>query len=121
MKTLLKSEEAVQFLATIALFSQLDYAWWVFPALLFLPDVSMLGYLVSPRIGAFTYNFGHHKGLAVALGILGWWLGNSTLELTGVILFAHASFDRIWGYGLKYPDAFKHTHLGGLDGEVGGV
>jgi hypothetical protein len=114
MKTLLKSEEAVQFLATIGLFAQLDYAWWVFPALLLLPDLSMVGYLVSPRVGAFTYNLGHHKGLALGLGVLGLELGNPALELTGLILFAHATFDRIWGYGLKYPDAFKHTHLGTL-------
>lgn len=31
--------------------------------------------------------------------------------LAGVILFAHASMDRIFGYGLKYADDFKHTHL----------
>jgi hypothetical protein len=31
---------------------------------------------------------------------------------TGTLLFTHASFDRILGYGLKYFDSFKHTHLG---------
>jgi hypothetical protein len=24
--------------------------------------------------------------------------------------------DRIFGYGLKYPDAFQHTHLGWIGG-----
>ncbi|MBC7890705.1 MAG: DUF4260 domain-containing protein [Sphingobacteriaceae bacterium] len=112
MKNLLKSEELLQFLASIALFSTLDYAWWVFPALLFIPDVSMLGYLISPRWGAYTYNIGHHKGLAVALGVAGLFLHLPALELTGLMLFAHASFDRLMGYGLKHTDAFKHTHLG---------
>ncbi|TAG51385.1 MAG: DUF4260 family protein, partial [Runella slithyformis] len=32
----------------------------------------------------------------------------------GIILFAHSAMDRIAGYGLKYEDAFKHTHLGWL-------
>jgi len=34
--------------------------------------------------------------------------------LVGLIIYGHASFDRIMGYGLKYRDAFKHTHLGWL-------
>jgi len=114
MKNLLKSEELLQFLASIALFSTLDYAWWVFPALLFIFDVSMLGYLISPRWGAYTYNLGHHKGLAMALGVAGLFLQLPALELTGLMLFAHASFDRMMGYGLKHSEAFKHTHLGKL-------
>ena len=27
-------------------------------------------------------------------------------------MVSHASFDRVFGYGLKYEDAFRHTHLG---------
>lgn len=114
MKNLLKSEELLQFLAAIGLFSTLDFAWWVFPALLFLPDVSMIGYLVSPRFGAITYNLGHHKGLAVVVALAGFFRHLPGLELAGIILFAHSSFDRLLGYGLKYGDDFKHTHLGRL-------
>ncbi|MDA1193538.1 MAG: DUF4260 family protein, partial [Candidatus Poribacteria bacterium] len=33
----------------------------------------------------------------------------------GAILIGHSAFDRLLGYGLKYPDAFKHTHLDGFD------
>jgi hypothetical protein len=29
-----------------------------------------------------------------------------------VIWVAHIGFDRLLGYGLKYPTAFKDTHLG---------
>ena len=35
-------------------------------------------------------------------------------QLPGIILFGHASMDRIFGYGLKFSDNFKHTHLGNL-------
>jgi hypothetical protein len=34
------------------------------------------------------------------------------LQLAGIILFTHSSMDRVFGYGLKYPDSFNNTHLG---------
>nr|WP_317235731.1 DUF4260 family protein [Niabella hibiscisoli] len=30
----------------------------------------------------------------------------------GVVLFGHASLDRVAGYGLKYNNGFAFTHLG---------
>jgi hypothetical protein len=57
MKNLLKREEVGLFLLSILLFSQLPYAWWVFPACILLPDFSMLGYLANPKTGAWCYNF----------------------------------------------------------------
>lgn len=112
MKNLLKLEELGQFVLSIFLFNQLDYAWWVFPACILLPDLSMVGYLTNPKIGAWLYNFFHHKLIAIAILILGFWLNNPLLTLAGVILFGHSAMDRIFGYGLKYNDNFKHTHLG---------
>lgn len=114
MKTNLKIEELAQFLLGIFLFSQLNYSWWWFPALLLLPDIGMLGYLINTKIGAFIYNIFHHKAIAIVLGLIGFYSSNSFLILIGVILFSHASFDRVFGYGLKYPDSFKNTHLGSI-------
>ena|SRR5690606_109365 len=114
MKTTLKIEELAQFILGIFIFSQLEFAWWWFPALLLLPDIGMFGYLLNPKIGAFTYNVFHHKAIAIAIGLLGFYSDNSWLILIGVILFSHAAFDRIFGYGLKYPDSFKNTHLGSI-------
>ena len=37
---------------------------------------------------------------------------NEYLILVGLMLLAHSSFDRLLNYGLKYPDSFRHTHLG---------
>ena len=82
--------------------------------MILLPDLNMIGYAVNTRIGAATYNFAHHKAVAITVLLSGWYLSNSGVELVGIILFGHASLDRIFGYGLKYPDAFKHTHLGQL-------
>lgn len=112
MKTILKLEELAQFLLSILLFAQLDYAWWVFPACMLLPDVSMVGYLANPRIGAHLYNFFHHKLVGISLFAIGFGLAVPALMLAGAILFGHAAMDRIFGYGLKYPDNFKNTHLG---------
>lgn len=112
MKTLLKLEEFFLFVLSLFLFSQLDYGW-IWYALLFLaPDLSMIGYLANPRIGAWTYNLVHHKGIAVALYVLGALLSVPWLMFAGTILLGHSSLDRVFGYGLKYPDAFQHTHLG---------
>ncbi len=112
MKNLIKFEELFMFAFSIFLFTKLNFAWWWYPVLLFMPDFSMLGYLVNPQIGAWTYNFVHFKGLGVAVYVLGIILANPALQLAGLILFGHSSMDRILGYGLKYSDSFQHTHLG---------
>lgn len=115
MKNLLRLEELVQFIFGIVMFCALDYAWWVFPALLLLPDIGMLGYLINPKVGALLYNIFHHKGLAILTILLGYFFLGEFYTLIGVILFSHAAMDRCFGYGLKYPDSFSNTHLGNLE------
>ena len=112
MKNLIKLEELFMFGLSIFLFAQLDYSWWWYPALLLVPDLSMIGYLVSPSMGALTYNFIHHKGLGISVLAMGIMLASQPLQLAGLILFGHSSMDRILGYGLKHSDSFQHTHLG---------
>lgn len=112
MKSSIKLEEFGMFVLGIYLFIQLDYAWWWFLVLILLPDIGMLGYLINTKIGAITYNVLHHKGLALLIYFFGMYFDIDMLKLTGVILFAHSSMDRLFGYGLKYPDSFKNTHLG---------
>lgn len=114
MKTLLKFEEALMFGLGIYLFSLLDYQWWWFLVLILAPDIGMLGYLFGNKIGAFCYNIFHHKGLSIAIYLIGIYLSLPLLQLTGIMLFAHASMDRIFGYGLKYNNGFKYTHLGAI-------
>jgi len=112
MKTLLKLEDFAEFVLAIFVFSNLDFAWWWFPALILLPDLSMIGYVVNSKTGAASYNFVHHKGLGIVVGMLGFIYGQEVLVLAGVILFGHSAMDRMFGYGLKYSDDFKNTHLG---------
>lgn len=112
MKNLLKLEELAEALLAVVVFTQLPYAWWWLPALFLLPDLSMLGYLMGPRVGAFSYNLLHHKALAMAVGLAGWWLSLPLLLLAGTVLLFHSAFDRLLGYGLKYATGFQYTHLG---------
>ena len=84
-KLWLRLEGLVLLIATIILFSGQGQKWWLYPVLLLVPDIFMLGYLANTKLGAFFYNLGH----------IGW--------------------DRFFGYGLKYDSDFKHTHLGDLN------
>ena len=114
MKNSLKLEEVFMFGLGVYLFSLLPYEWWWFLVLILSPDVGMVGYLFGPKTGAFCYNLFHHKGVAIALYFLGVYFSVTVLQLIGCILFAHAAMDRIMGYGLKYNQGFKFTHLGEL-------
>ena len=112
MKTIIKLEEVGLFILGIYLFSLLNYQWWWFLVLILAPDFSMLGYIVNNKVGALSYNLFHHKGIAVLLYLIGCYLEIEILQLVGVILFSHSSMDRMFGYGLKYEQGFKYTHLG---------
>ena len=116
MKNVVKLEEAAMFILSIFFFSQLHFSWWWYAVLLLTPDLSMLGYLVNTKVGAIAYNLAHHKAVAIGFCLVGYKLANEPLMFAGNLLFGHSSFDRLFGYGLKYQDDFKHTHLGWLPG-----
>jgi hypothetical protein len=119
MKLLIQLEEAAMLGLGIYLFSLLPYVWWVFPALLLLPDVSMIGYAFGSKAGAWLYNLAHHKGIAIGVYILGVYTQSEVLHLAGVILFSHSCMDRLFGYGLKYEKGFTFTHLGEIGPDKG--
>ena len=83
--------------------------------MILLPDIGMLGYLLNTKTGAITYNLFHHKAIALLILFLGWYWNMEWVMLSGIILFGHASLDRVFGYGLKYSDSFQNTHLGQLN------
>jgi hypothetical protein len=112
MKNIIKVEEACMLLVSVILNSQLPYPAWLFWLLFLTPDIGMLGYIINTKIGALSYNLLHHKGVAVLFYLAGLYFSNNALQFTGLLLFAHSSFDRMLGYGLKYSDSFQHTHLG---------
>lgn len=112
MRKIIQLEELAMFLLSIYLFSRLQFSWWWYPALILLPDLSMIGYAFGNKVGAVAYNVVHHKAIAIAVYITGLYLQNEVLQLAGLILFGHSSMDRMLGYGLKTFTGFKFTHLG---------
>ena len=81
------------------------------PALL-APDLSALGYLAGPRVGAVTYNLVHNWAFAVAFALLAVVTHSLWPMLVATVVAAHVGWDRALGYGLKLPTGFQDTHLG---------
>ena len=108
----LRAEGFAVFAAGFAGFVFLGLPWWAFLLLLIVPDVSMVGYLRGPRVGAIVYNVAHDLLSGVAIAGLGLVIGSVPIAAAGAILVAHGGIDRMMGYGLKFPSSFKDTHLG---------
>jgi hypothetical protein len=108
---LLRVEGVVVFFGAIALYISQNASGLLFGLLFFAPDLSMIGYRINPRIGSFTYNAVHTYALPAALMALAlaarWTLGIHV----SLIWLAHIGMDRMLGFGLKYPTAFKDTHM----------
>lgn len=114
-KIVLRIEGMVLFAASIALFAAQGQLWWLYPALLLVPDIFMLGYLRSTNLGSIVYNLGHSYPAAAVLTAIGFAVGSGLTIALGAIWFGHIGWDRMLGYGLKYSTSFKHTHLGDLE------
>ena len=108
----LRAEGAAAFAAGLAGFLFLGLPWWAFALLLIVPDVSMVGYLRGPRVGAILYNVVHDLATGVVVAGVGLAIGSVPVAAAGAVLVAHSGMDRMAGYGLKFPDAFRNTHLG---------
>ena len=108
----LRAEGVATFAAGLAGFLYLGLPWWGFALLLIVPDVSMVGYLRGPRLGAIVYNVAHDLATGAAIAGLGLAIGSVPLAAVGAILVAHSGMDRMMGYGLKLPSGFTDTHLG---------
>jgi len=80
--------------------------------LLLVPDLSAIGYLRCPRLGAFTYNVAHNWALGLAVLGVGLVTASAPIAIAGAVLIAHVGIDRALGYGLKLPTSFQDTHLG---------
>ena len=116
---LLKLEGLAVFLLALVIYWQQSFGWTLFWSTVLLPDLALLGYLVNARVGATAYNFTHSKVLPSALAVVAIVTGNALFSALALIWFVHIGVDRMLGYGLKYPEGFKVTHLGTI-GQMGG-
>jgi hypothetical protein len=110
-RVLLRAEGLAVAVAAVALYFHAGYPWWLFVLLVLAPDLSMVGYLAGPNVGAMAYDAAHTYVLPVVLVTAGV-IGDAEIALQlGLIWFTHIGVDRAVGYGLKYPTGFKDTHL----------
>ncbi|MBX6425304.1 MAG: DUF4260 domain-containing protein [Variibacter sp.] len=111
-RRLLRLEGAALLALALVLYPRVSDSWWLFAALVLLPDLSFLGYLAGPRVGAWVYNAAHVTLGPIALAIAGLLLPAIQLVAVALIWLAHIGGDRLLGYGLKYEAGFGFTHLG---------
>lgn len=110
-RLLLHLEGAAVLIVATAAYFRLGHPWWLFLLLLLAPDLSALGYLAGARAGSVAYNLAHIIVWPLALVAFGWWQGAPMAVAVGFVWLAHIGLDRMVGYGLKYPDAFKANHF----------
>ena len=115
MNILLKIESGVTALLFALLFVIIGgYDWWWLLVLFFAIDISAIGYLISPKVGAMTYNIGHTYVFPSVLFIVFLVTRIDWMQFVSLLWLFHISVDRTIGFGLKYPKGFSFTHLGVL-------
>jgi hypothetical protein len=93
------------------LYFHAGYGWLLLLVLALAPDVSLLGFLGGPRLGAAAYNLAHTEVLPLVLGAVGVVAGDDLAVRLALIWLAHIGLDRAIGYGLRYPSALAQTHV----------
>ena len=112
VRVLLRLEGLALLAAMVVLYSTRGGPWWLFAVLFLAPDLSFAAYLAGARIGAIVYNAVHVTAVPIVLLMAGLVFDQPLTASIAIIWLAHIGMDRAAGYGLKYPDAFNHTHLG---------
>jgi Domain of unknown function (DUF4260) len=109
--TLIRLEGLAAAVVAAVVYARIGGSWLIFVLLFLVPDLSMLGYLRGPRVGAAIYNLAHTYLAPILLGASGVFTQQTLVLSLALILFAHIGIDRLLGFGLKYPSGFKDTHL----------
>jgi hypothetical protein len=97
--------------SALALYFHEGFGWILLVVLFLAPDLSFVGYLGGPVVGAIAYDAVHTTVLPLVLGVSGVLGDWDTAVQIALIWLAHIGMDRMLGYGLKYPTGFKDSHL----------
>lgn len=108
---LLRLEGLAVLVGALVVYFDAGFGWLLLLLLVLAPDLSMLGYLAGPAIGAASYDAVHTYLLPIALAVAGVLGKSETAVQIALVWFAHIGADRFLGYGLKYPTSFRDTHL----------
>ena len=112
VRIFLRIEAAGVFAGALALYALAGFSWPLIAVLFLAPDLGMLGYLAGPWVGAAAYNLAHTYAAPFVLAAGGYAFGGGPALALALIWIAHIGFDRMLGFGLKYPTRFGDTHLG---------
>jgi hypothetical protein len=110
-KFLLRLDGVAVALVALLLYRELGVSWWVFAACFLAPDLAFIAYVFGPRAGAATYNALHTYVVGALMFGAGLLTEHTALMAVGLIWVGHIGIDRAFGFGLKYRDDFRRTHL----------
>jgi hypothetical protein len=110
-RVLLHLEGLTVFIGAVLLYGHLHASGLLFAVLILAPDLSMIGYAKSVRMGSLTYNAVHTYSVPSLLMLVSLIAGIEPGVHIALIWYAHIGMDRLMGFGLKYPTEFKDTHL----------
>lgn len=109
--TVLRLEGAAVLVASLLAYRALGGPWLWFGILFLAPDLSMIGYLRGPLLGARIYNLVHTYAAPALVGAVWFFTPEPWTLRVAAIWTAHIGLDRMLGFGLKDPTGFKDTHL----------
>jgi hypothetical protein len=119
-RLLLRLEGAALALAALYAYHRIGANWWLFAALILVPDVSFVVYFLGTRPGAIAYNAMHVTLGPLICAALGFLLPQFDLLSVALIWATHIGVDRALGLGLKYGVGVGFTHLGRIGGALAG-
>ena len=108
---IVRIENGIGFVASFYMYLYLNFPIWLFFVLLLAPDITMIGYAINKKIGAIIYNFGHSLISPLLFAFSYFYFSKDYLLIISIIWLAHIFMDRSLGFGLKYEDSFKKTHI----------
>jgi hypothetical protein len=112
VRWILRLEGLCVLIVALLFYPKFGFSWGTFALCFLIPDLSFLGYLAGPHVGALLYNSAHSYIGAISCLVAASFLMTPVLSCVGVIWCAHIGLDRALGYGLKYSAGFSFTHLG---------
>ena len=111
---LLRLEGLAIFAFSLMAYEFMGFPWGFFILIFLVPDLSLIAYFHSPRVGAIAYNIMHSYVLPLMLFAYGFFVSSASADKVAIVWIANIGFYRALGFGLKYPRGFRYTHFGKL-------
>jgi hypothetical protein len=108
---MLRLEGLVIMLASIIMAIYVKTHWLLIIVGFFAFDISLIGYKVNKRVGAIIFNIGHTLSIPIALLLLAILESVPLLLSISLLWIGHIGYDKMRGFGLKYPEDFNDSYL----------